>query len=445
MKVPYNQLIRASPHVFMRDIFGYRADGVHTEFIDHMESGGRTLLLAPRGHGKSKCAQALIAWEMLRNRNGRIVLVSDNHSKAVMMISGIKRVFETSEILKKEFGDLVGETWRDNAISLSGRTAAHIEPGLLAMGAMSGAITGIHEDHIYLDDVISFDSVRSSVQSERLDTWFKMTLYPTLQPEGRITALGTRYGVGDLYNNMIDMGYDTKVFPAINSDGEALCQWLRPLDDEMRDGVKITGLSTMRKDMGELLFSLQYLNDTALLLENNIIKAAWIQYYNELPNKVSNILISVDPAISQKSEADFTAIGVWCKDGDNNVYLMDYTNDHLTMHETIEQIQAYIARYGAERVLVEEVGYQKALIQELTRLCSSTAIMGRTVTVDKRARLINVQNYFENGLVHFKHGHKDIIDQILYFPAKNDDMVDMMSMAVGYYKETSGSEGVIIW
>ena len=443
-EIPYSQMLLNSPHLFMRDVFGYRADGVHAEFIDHMESGNRTLLLAPRGHGKSKCAQALIAWEMLRNRNGRIVLVSDTYSKAVLMMSGIKRVFETSDVLQDTFGDLVGDVWRDNAMSLTGRNALHIEPSLMAMGSMSGAITGVHEDHIYLDDVISFDSVRSDVQSERLDSWFKMTLYPTLQPEGTITALGTRYGFNDLYQTMIDMGYNTKIFPAIR-DGGALIPWLRPMKDEMRDGALVIGLETMKKDMGSLLFSLQMLNDTSLLLENNIIKAKWIKYYDELPTNVSNILISVDPAISQKSEADYTAIGVWCKDADNNVYLIDYTNAHLTMNRTIIQIQEYISRYDAERVLVEDVGYQKSLIQELTRLCSSTAITGRTVTTDKRARLINVQNYFENGLVHFKHEQTDVVDNIIYFPGAHDDLVDMTTIAVAYYKEISGSAGVVIW
>ena len=445
MKVPYNQLIRASPHVFMRDVMDLRTGGVHSEFIEHLQdSGNRVLLLAPRGHGKSKVAQGLIAHYILNNPDNRVIFVSQSNTKATIFMSGIKRAIETSELVKRVWGDVKGDNWRDNSITLATRTVNHVEPNLMALGAGSSSCTGLHADLIVLDDVTDFDIARSEVQSERLDTWFKTALFPVLQPGGRIVALGTRYSFNDLWGTLIDMDYNTRVFPAIR-DGKALIPWLRPLDDEMRDGALTVGLSTMRRDMGELLFALQMMNDTALLLENNIIKAAWIQYYNELPNKVSNILISVDPAISQKSEADFTAIGVWCKDGDNNVYLMDYTNDHLTMHETIEQIQAYIARYSVERVLVEEVGYQKALIQELTRLCSSTAIMGRTVTVDKRARLINVQNYFENGLVHFKHGHKDIIDQILYFPAKNDDMVDMMSMAVGYYKETSGSEGVIIW
>ena len=444
--ISYPALIKASPHMFMRDVLGLRADGVHDEFITHLQDGGsRVLLLAPRGHGKSKIVQGLVAHYMLNHPDERVIMVSQSHTKASIFMSGIKRALETSDIIKSVWGDVKGDNWQSNSITLSTRKANHVEPNLLALGAGSSSCTGLHAELIILDDITDFDIARSEVQSERLDTWFKTALFPVLQPGGRIVALGTRYSFNDLWGTLIEMGYNSKIFPAIR-DGKALIPWLRPMDDEMRDGGLIVGLNTMRKDMGELLFALQMMNDTSLLLENNIIKAAWIQYYNKLPYVRKEIIISVDPAISQKSEADFTAITTWCKDISGGIYLMDRVNAHLTMHETIEQIKQNIARYGAERVLVEAVAYQKALAQELKRECPATVITERTVTTDKHARLINVQNYFENGLIFFKREqHKDIIDQILYFPAKNDDMVDSMTMAIGYYKEQSGGGGVILW
>lgn len=445
MKIPYDQLIKASPHIFIRDVMALRSDGVHSEFIEHIDTGGnRVLLLAPRGHGKSKIIQGLIAHHMLNNPNDRIILVSQSHTKATIFMSGIKRAIETSDVVKNVWGDVKGDNWRDNSITLSTRTVNHVEPNLLALGAGSSSCTGLHAEIIVLDDVTDFDIARSEVQSERLETWFKTALLPVLQPGGRILALGTRYSFNDLWGTLIDMGYNTKIFPAIR-DGKALIPWLRPMDDEIRDGVTVVGLSTMKRDMGSLLFALQMLNDTALLLENNIIRAAWIKHYDELPRDITNIIVSVDPAISEKSSADFTAIGVWCKDADNNIYLIDRVNEHYTMNQTIVKIQAFIDQWKPDRVLVEDVGYQKALIQELQRLCSATAIEGFKVATDKRSRLINVSNYFENGLVHFRHKHTDIVDQILYFPAKHDDMVDMCSMAIGWYKVNDGSGGTIIW
>ena len=146
-----------------------------------------------------------------------------------------------------------------------------------------------------------------------------------------------------------------------------------------------------------------------------------------------------------KSEADFTSIGVWCKDGDNNMYLLKNVVGHYTLNGTIEKIQELIPRYSVERLLIEDVGYQKALVQELTRKCQDVVVEGRKISTDKRSRLINVSNLFENGMVHFKSIDNDVVDQILYFPAAHDDMVDMTTLALGWYKERSGMEGIIIW
>lgn len=447
VSIPIKQILLASPHLFMKEVFKYRSDGIHSDFIDHMESCNRVLLLAPRGHGKSKVAQSMIAWEMIKDPNIRIILVSDTHTKAIMFLSGIKRVLETSDVIKNIFGDVVGNVWRDNAVTLVGRTENHVEPTCIAMGAMSGAVTGLHADLIILDDVVSFDSSRSSVQTERLENWFKTTLLPTLMPGGKIIVLGTRYSPNDLYHTLKGMGYDTKVFPAITSNGEALCSWLQPLEDEYDDNgalVKI-GLINMKKQLGSIIFALQMMNDTSLLAENNIIRAAWIKYYETAPDNIKDIIISVDPAIGLKSENDFTAIGVWCRDDDNNIYLLDQVNKRITFNETIITIQRLINGFRPDRVVVEDVAYQKALIQELIRKCGDTVITGVKPPADKRARLINVSNYFENGLVHFRPQSTDMVDQLLYFPAQHDDLVDMLSLGLGWYKEHDGLDGVIIW
>jgi predicted phage terminase large subunit-like protein len=311
------------------------------------------------------------------------------------------------------------------------------------MGAGSSSCTGLHVDLIILDDVTDFDIARSSVQSERLEIWFKTALLPVLEPGGRVVSLGTRYAMGDFYKTLIDMNYNVKIFPAIK-DGKALIPWIRPLDDEMREGSLTIGLNSMKKDMGSLLFDLQMMNDTSLLADNNVIKGEWIQYYEIQPDPMKEIMISVDPAIGLKSENDYTAIGVWCKDNDNNIYLLESINKRITFNKTITSIGSLINRWNPERVLVEDVAYQKAIIQELKRVYPNTVTLGVKVIGDKRARLINVSSVFENGKVYFRKRETELVDQILYFPSSNDDLVDMMTHAIGYYKEHENS-GVIIF
>lgn len=447
MEIPLKRLLRASPHYFMKSVFHYRSDGVHSNFIEHMESGRRTLLLAPRGHGKSKVAQSMIAYEMIRSPNSRIALVSDTHTKSTMFLAGIKNALESADIIKNLWGDVRGKVWKDNSITMIGRTESHVEPGLIAMGAASGAITGMHFEHIYLDDVVSFDSSRSPVQSERLENWFKTTLLPTLMPGGSITVLGTRYAPNDLYATLINMGYKTKIFPAIQPDGTALIPWLQDIDDTFDENGNLIklGLASMKKQLGSIIFALQMQNDTSLLAENNIIRAEWLKYYTTPPQGIKDVLISVDPAIGLKSENDYTSCGVWCRDSENQIYLLESINRRMTLHTTVTTIGGLISRFKPDRVVVEDVAYQKALIQELTRKYGSTAITGVKPPNDKRARLINVSSYFENGMVYFKGIETILVDQLLYFPAQFDDMVDMLTLALGWYKDHDGSEGIVIF
>ena len=444
MRIPYNQLIKASPHLFLRDVMDLRADGIHSEFIDCVLGGNRVLMLAPRGHGKSKVVQGVIAHYMLNNPDSRIMLISQSYSKSTIFMSGIKRILESNQIVKDVWGDVKGDNWQNDSITLKTRLANHVEPNLIALGAGSSSCTGLHADIIILDDATDFDVVRSQVKNERLELWFKTALLPVLVPGGRIIALGTRYGVNDLYQTLIEMDYDTTVFPAIR-DGNALCEWLYPLNDEVRDGVTFTGLETMRKNMGSLLFDLQMMNDTNLLAENNIIKVSWLKYYETTPDDLKDIIIAVDPAIGLKSENDYTAITIWGRSEENDMYLIESINERMSFHTTITTIQGLIDRYKPRTVVIEDVAFQKSIIQELKRLQGYVPIEGFKPTTDKRARLVNVSGYFENGLVYFKRRETELIDQILYFPARYDDLVDSMTLGLNWYKENSSSEGCVIF
>ena len=356
-QIKYSQLIKSSPHLFLKDVMDLRADGVHSDFVETVLGGNRVLMLAPRGFGKSKVVQGLVAHYILNNPNKRVMLISQSYSKSTIFMSGIKRVLESNGIVKDVWGDVKGDNWRDDSITLKTRTANHVEPNLISLGAGSSSCTGLHADLIILDDATDFDVVRSSVKTERLELWFKTALLPCLVPGGRVIAIGTKYGVNDLYSVLEEMDYDKTVYPAIR-DGKSLCPWLFPLDDEIRDGIKYTGLNTLKKNMGSLLFDLQMQNDTSLLAENNIIKVSWLRYFETIPNDLKDIIIAVDPAIGLKSENDYTAITIWGRSEENDMYLIESINERMSFHTTITTIQGLIDRYKPRTVVIEDIAFQ---------------------------------------------------------------------------------------
>jgi predicted phage terminase large subunit-like protein len=420
---------------------------VHHEMMDFISNDDikKKMLLVMRGAGKSEIARAYITWYALNHPNERILVCSDTDSKAQSFVRAIKHTLESGNV-KNVYGGVRGKVWTDHTLFFNTRTEIYPEGNITACGCESGAVTGKHFDMILIDDIVSFSSTRSELQRSRVREWLLTSLLPTLMAKGNITCVSTRYHQADIYATMIDrLNYDVLIIPPIR-DGKATC-FLRPIEDEIdeRGIIQRQGLNSIKRELGSVIYSLQYNNDVSLLAEKNIIHASWINYYTELPQEIDDVIISVDLAIGLKDENDYTCIGVWGRDSDNNIYLMTYVNERFTFNQTINSILKLVDIYSPQRVLVEDIAFQKSTIQELVRLCSTTVIEGVTPITDKRSRLIYVSNLFENRQIFFNHKHQLIVDQIVYFPQEFDDGADMTSQALAYYKENNGSEGIVIW
>ena len=455
------QLLRDSPFYFIQKIFGFRVDGVHEKIINHLLLPENNLTLISRGHGKSKMAQGMIAWWICNNPDERILLVSDTDRKATLFLNTIKQVIESSPVIKKFYGDLRGETWTDHAITIKGRSKIQTEPTLMCIGAGSGAATGLHATKIVVDDLVSFDSARSELQRTRTADWYRTTLLPVLVSSGKFCVLGTRYHTRDIYDDLINsLHYNTLLLPAINDKNESLCEWLVPMKDRCDDEGNLlqVGLETIRESLGLLIWELQYQNSTKLLNQHHIIKYDYIQYYDSfyfnedgklfVNNNGENILINrvnlgVDPAISEKESADFSGLVAIGRGTDDNFYVLDSIAKHLTLNGQIEEIQKVVEKWSVSKTLIEDVAYQKALIQELQRR-SGLRIKAIKPTRDKSSRLSMVSGRFETKKVFFLKNQKSIINQLLDFPdGLHDDLVDACVYSLFGFRSSKGGMVVL--
>ena len=459
-EISIKQLLSSSPHYFINQVFGYKVDGVHSKIIDHLLLPENNLTLIARGHGKSKIAQGMIAWWICNNPDLRILLVSDTDRKSTLFLSTIKQVIESSLIIKKYYGNLKTKDWSEHSITIAGRKKIQTESSLMAIGAGSGAATGLHADKIVVDDLISFDSARSELQRDRMFDWYRTTIMPVLVSSGNFCCLGTKYHNRDIYYHLVNsLHYNTLLMPAINPDGTALAEWLVPLKDRLdsESNVIQTGLETIREQLGSVIWELQYLNSTKLLNKDHIIQYDYIQYFDSIEwidnelyvnNKGSRVLIKkvnlgVDPAISEKTTADFSAMVIIGKGSDGFYYVLDTLNEHLTLNSQIEAISKLVNKWQVNKTLIEQVAYQLALIQELQRQ-SGLKIVPITPTRDKTSRLNMVSGHFESKKVHFLKTQRDIVDQLIQFPdEKHDDLVDACVYSLFGFK-TSGSGMVVL-
>jgi len=191
------------PRFFVERILGYRMEPFHRVWFSFQAENPRTLILAPRGHGKTTiCNVSFVLWRLLGNADLRVLVVCRTASQAQDCIFEMRLHLEANPRLRTLMGG-PGLLWQRNKFSLPAKKRISKEPTVTASGVL-GPIVGKHFDIIIMDDAV--DERNSATDHMRAMTlqWFKKVLLPCLEPHGELHILGTRYHPNDLYQHLID-------------------------------------------------------------------------------------------------------------------------------------------------------------------------------------------------------------------------------------------------
>jgi predicted phage terminase large subunit-like protein len=406
--------------------------------------------LAPRGHGKSTVGDVdYCITTILRNPDIRIMIGSKTQTQAEAFLKEIRTHFEQNQTLIRVFGDWHtgrDNVWNDREFTVNKRTTIKKEATVTALGA-SGAVISKHFDMIIGDDIVGLENARTERQRANLKEWFYSSLLPTLEPDGEIHILGTRYNPLDLYEDLIKSGsYAVNIQQAISVvDGKECSLW--------EDKFSLERLKQIRADSGKIIFNMQYQNDTELA-KGKIFKAQYFKYYDEykldydfqsakicLKNsegidvwKKVRVYMGADLAISESENEnnDYFVLMMVGVDDENNVYVLEYVKERLSFNAQLTTTISYGRnKYPmVERVGVETNQYQKALAQELRRL-SLLPVININTTKDKVTRAMRRSANFENGKVFFRAGMDDLEECLLLFPeVDHDDLFDALDHAM---------------
>lgn len=423
--------------------------GLHKSIISNISSHRSTLDLAPRGFGKSTVGDVdYCITNILRDPNIRIMIGSKTQTQAEAFLKEVRTHFEQNVDLLRIFGDWKkskDNVWNDKEFTVNKRTIIKKEATLTALGA-SGAVISKHFDIIIGDDLVGLENARTERQRANLKEWFYSSLFPTLEPDGKIHILGTRYNPLDLYEDLIkSRSYKVNIQQAIrNVDGKKVSLW--------EDKFTLERLEQIQKDSGKIIFNMQYQNDTELA-KGKIFKAQYFKYYEEYKIdydfqvakvRVKNsegvdnwikvrVYFGCDLAISEKESDnnDYFVNMIIGVDVDKNVYVLEYVKERLSFNAQFNTIMQYGRdKYPmVERVGVETVAYQKALAQELRR-ASLLPIININTSKDKVTRAMRRSANFENGKIWFREGMDDLEECLLLFPeVEHDDLFDGLDFA----------------
>ena len=423
---------------------------LHASIIHNVSDNQASMDLAPRGHGKSTIGDVdFCITKVLRNPDIRIMIGSKTQTQASAFLKEIRTHFEQNVNLIRIFGDWKksrDNVWNDKEFTVNRRTVIKKEATVSALGA-SGAVVSKHFDIIIGDDLVGFENARTEAQRKVLKEWFYSSLYPTLEPDGEIHILGTRYSPMDLYEDLIkSKNYKVNVQQAITvKDGQEYSLW--------ESKFSLEKLKSIREEAGLIIFNMQYQNNTELA-KGKIFKYKYFKHFEEYDidydlNRVRvkvldsqgvpywipvRIYMGADLAISEDetSNNDYFVLTVIGVDKNKNVYVLDYLKERLTFNAQLNAILDYGKNKFpmVERIGVETVQYQKSLAQEIRRL-SLLPVVNIQTSKDKVTRAMRRSALFENGKVWFRIGMDDLEECLLLFPeVDHDDLFDGLDFAL---------------
>lgn len=421
-----------------RDVHFQMCEFIEGRYLENeTEYKPRKLLLMPRDTFKSTIVTiSYLIKRLVINPNLRILLGSENFSNSKRYLSEIRGQFESNEVLREIYGDMVGQKdWREDYITVKQRTKVMKEPSITCAG-LDVVKVGMHYDLVLLDDLVSDKNVTSREMMEKVIDFYKLSnCLLDSSPDAEMIVIGTRWHFSDLYNHIIEN--ERHVFnyfrrSAHNSDGSLF--FPKRLTEKFLEGRK--------KTLGATFYSCQYENEPVDKAEAVFTKDM-IKYWEkeQLPeNEDMNIFITLDPAISEKKRADFSAIVIVGVDCDNMKYVIEYKREKLQPYDLIDELLKMCAKWNPYAVGIETAVFQKVLKYIMNQKMDEAKQWYNVVelesnwTKSKDDWISGLQTFFNYSQVKIGRNMPELEDELLRYPkGRYDDLIDALSRQISLW------------
>ena len=395
-------------------------------------------------------------WAILGKLQKKFVLiVCQTQAQARQHMYNLKVDLECNKILKKDLGPFEepDDEWRAFSLVLPKYNAR------ITAVSLDQRIRGvIHKqyrpDLIICDDLEDLSSVKNRDNRDNVERWFVGDLIPAGSEKTKIVLIGTLLHEDSLLMRIkqkIDEGKMNGIFrryPLLNNKGETL--W--PGRFKTKEDIKRFKQTIGDDAAWQREYLLRIIPDAY-----QIIHRKWIQYYNELPSReaISEYKYTwtgVDPAISEKSSADFTAIvsaQIHGHEENLKIYILpNPINKRMDFPKAVQEIKRISNNFGKgslTRVFVENNVFQASLPQQLKH--QNYPVEGVRVFGDKAERLHLVAPMIKDGAILFpRQGAEELIGQLVNFRVeKHDDLADAFTMLISKIRENDRPVPTITW
>ena len=377
-------------------------------------------------------ANLLHALTFPQNNRSYLVIICATQTTASKKLQEVSREFLASETMR----GLVSEI-RDNsgiALEVHYHTGAKVRIEAYGKGA---AVRGLswgskRPDLVIIDDPQDEEDARSETVTVNDWDWFLSDVF-FLGQSTRIFMIGNNLGERCIIEQVINfskqLNFTTRRIPILDENGESAwpAKWPVSEIEEERHNAEVLGKTDIwyRNKMCQCISP-----------DSQKFKREYFKYYEMTPDlSTLNIYTTVDLAISQKVNADYSAIVTVGVNSAGHWFVLDVEYGRYDPSTTIDAIFSAVQKWRPLYVGVEAVAYQAALQHFLGKEMPRRGIFFRITPLKadkkKEIRIDNIQPRFAVGTVWFKAGAQwldKIQSELLAYPhGAHDDVIDALA------------------
>ena len=460
-------LAQSSLYFLCTQFLGYKdwdnggTEGLHDEVEAFLRRPSKKkALLLPRGHLKSSIVTiGYTIQRVLQNPNIRVLIANQVWDMSRRFLAEIKAHLEQSD-LKHLFGSFVSARWNADDVIVRQRTKPLKEATITTTG-VEAEQTGGHYNLILLDDLTGLQNSQTPEQREKTKR-FRRSMINLLDPGGTVVEIGTRWSLDDTFSVILEKErryYDVMVREVVEK-GKVIFphHFSKKFDDKKKDWADATDgncmdyIEHLKASMPIDEYLAQYCN-RPVSVENQVFKKEMMKYWGKRPENLY-VAMGVDLAISQRTEADFTAMVVLGMAKDYSVYVLDYIRGKWLPQDIVNNVFELQSKWKPHAVGMETNGFQRtlklAVEEEMRRRKAYFPVEEIRTGPDKSKenRIKSLEPFYRRGdMYHAKWmDGKEMEVELLTFPkGRHDDIIDAMAMAMpllgpGITQTSSGAQ-----
>ena len=361
-----------------------------------------------------------------------LVIICANQTLASKRLVEVSREFMSSADMKK----LVSEVKDNSGLALEVHYTNGAKVRIEAYGkgaALRGLSWGSKRpDLVIIDDPQDSEDARSEAVTVKDWDWFLSDVY-YLGKNTRIFLIGNNLGERCIIEQVIQsaglLNFTARRIPILTEDGKSAWPSKWPLREieQSRENAALLGKTDIwyRERMCQCISP-----------SSQKFKKEYFRYYDKAPNtRELNIYTTVDLAISQKVNADYSAIVTVGVNRDGYWFVLDIEYGRYDPSTTMDAIFSAVQKWRPLSVGIEAVAYQSALSHFLEKEMPKRGIFFRIQPLKaekkKELRIDAIQPRFVTGTIWFKRNAvwlDKIESELLAYPhGAHDDVIDALA------------------